>query len=64
MAQTFTIRKNPGDAIRTFTANNFEEFKDNLGADWTCGSEDGLAFFFDNRFQVKAPIGTDRLVCR
>jgi len=64
MAQTFTIRKNPGDAIRTFTASNFEEFKDKLGTDWTCGSEDGLGFFFDSRFQVKARIGQSRLVCR
>ena len=64
MAQTFTIRVNGGEALKTFSAATFEEFKANLGTDWTCGSEDGLFLFFDSRFQVKARIGGNCLVCR
>ena len=64
MAQTFTIRVNGGEALKTFSAATFEEFKSNLGTEWTCGSEQGLESFFRDRYQVKALISDNRLVCR
>ena len=64
MAQTFTIRVNGGDTLKTFSAATFEEFKAAIASEWTCGSEQGLESFFRDRYQVKALIGDNRLVCR
>ena len=64
MTQTFTIRENPGKVIKTVEAVTFDEFKTAIASEWTCGSERGLESFFSDRFQVKALIGGNRLVCR
>ena len=61
---TFTININGGKVLETFEASSFEEFMDALSDKWTFGSEDGLRQFFSDRFQVKAPISDNLLVCR
>ncbi len=60
----FTINENNGQILETFTATNFDEFKNAVSHIWKIGGDESMRSFFFDRYQVKALAGTNCLICR